>query len=145
MSAGGHQELNLVPYLDIMLNLILFIMMATVLVVDLGEVAVEAPGYTPTAGEVRPTLTVAISSGAYTVLSTDSEAGSLAPVSTGSLADLARQLRAAKTALPALSDTLVVTADPAIPYREVVAVLDTARRDAKGPLFPAATLAAVVR
>jgi hypothetical protein len=28
-----------------------------------------------------------------------------------------------------------------VPYREVVAVLDTARRDAKGPLFPSVTLA----
>lgn len=141
MSAGSESELNVVPYLDIMINLILFVMMTTLLIPEFEEVRVDTSGGATEPGEVRPSLTVAITGTAYTVLSEPSEVGTLVPVSSRSLPELARQLREAKTAMPGLSDTLVVTADPAVPYREVVAVLDTARRDAQGPLFPSVTLA----
>ena len=47
--------------------------------------------------------------------------------------------------VPNLADNLVVSADRAVPYKEVIKAMDAVRLDVSGqPLFPNVTLATVV-
>jgi biopolymer transport protein TolR len=146
---GGEGELNLVPYLDIMLNLIMFLLVVTAYIVELKEAPVLVPtltgdpGLSPTDVEKKGFLTVTVSPRALSVIcSLESVPPSelLRKGKTLPYSDLTRVLRQYKES-QTLEDALQIVADPSTPYSEVVATMDAARSDAKGDLFPGIQLA----
>lgn len=150
---GGSDELNLVPYLDIMINLIMFMLTVTAYIVELREAPVLAPAYTPGTGggsdvEKRPFLTVAVTSVSLSIISSKPEEIPAAEyVKEGGsypYARLTQALREYKT-LYELDPNLVLTADATVPYSAVVATMDAARSDDKGALFPSVNLAVSVQ
>ncbi len=146
---GGESDLNLVPYMDIMVNLIMFMLVVTAYIVELREIPVLAPSYGSSGGsseKPKAFMTVAISSIALNVLASTDEVPSTELLKEGGeypYRQLAEALRDYRTNYD-VTENLVLTADGAIPYSVVVATMDAARSDAKGPLFPGVTLALAV-
>jgi biopolymer transport protein ExbD len=167
---GAHQEeegageLNIVPYLDILINLIMFLLVAQATLVSLGLIDVTAPSYAPIGaggqpppGEEQLRLTVGIAAkGFYIaakggVLPGEVEAApteitpdgvALNPPTIPKRGDgtydfpaLARKLRAIKTAFPKV-DAIYIAADDNTAYEAIVKTLDASREDAQGTLFP---------
>lgn len=148
---GGTEELNLVPYLDIMVNLIMFMLTVTAYIVELREAPVLAPAYgkggVGTGEESRPYLTVAVSTESFAILGSKDDIPAAELVKEGGkypYERLTESLREYKT-LYTLNENLILTADATVPYSVVVATMDAARSDARGPLFPGITLAAAVQ
>jgi len=151
--AGESGELALVPYLDIITNVLLFLMMTVGFSVAATEIPVSSPG---TCGDhcvegprFRLGLAVHVSAAGFT-LSTSS-----GPIRTGGalptvparddgadLVQLAQAARAAKTRFPD-DNRVVVSADPRVPYERVVQAMD-ALRGPGGTLFGEVVLAAGV-
>lgn len=149
---GGEQDLNLVPYLDIMVNLIMFMLTVTAYLVELREAPVLVPAYTTGGGggnteKQKPYLTVAISTKSYAILGSTEEIPANELVKEGAaypLQRLTETLREYKTQYD-LGDTLILTADGTVPYNVLISTMDAARTDPKGPLFPGITLAQAVQ
>jgi biopolymer transport protein ExbD len=145
---GGTEELNLVPYLDIMVNLIMFMVVVTAYLVQLKEAPIMAPSYGPggggASGEQKAYLTVAITNAAIQVVGGGSASGTEQTLPKDDYAGLTAQLRSLKTAMPNVAESLVVTADNQVPYKDVVRVMDAARKDKQGLLFPNITLSVTV-
>lgn len=123
-------ELNLVPYLDIVTNVIMFLLATTVFVGALGDVRVAAAD--TCCGEPRPRgleLTVSISPRGFTV-ATASSVEPIIPLRAGAYdyAALAARLADIKRS-PAGRDErrAMVNADPGIPYEVLVGALDACR------------------
>ena len=140
------QELNLVPYLDIMINLVLFLLASTALIVPLREAPVLVPSVTTDGPTGAGFLTVTVSSAGLSVLGSDPSVPrtDLArDPATGALPypDLTRTLRDYKESGAPLADALRVVADRRTPYSEVVATMDAARQDGDGALYPGIELA----
>lgn len=161
---GGEEggELNIVPYLDIMINLIMFMLVAQAAMVALGMIDVTAPSYsvagpggpseTPTEAKLR--LTVGIAHDGFYIAA---RGGVVGGEGTGELTPdgvertkptvakrpdgsydypgLARKLRAIKNQFPKAT-AVYVAADENIPYGVIVKTLDASREDASGLLFP---------
>ncbi len=149
---GGETDLNLVPYLDIMVNLIMFMLVITANIVELRESPVLAPRYVPGGGSqpdpnAPPNMTVLVSSKGFGVFGSG---GTEVPATdipmVGGAYDyqkLSTELRKyRKTYKP--SDNLTIVPESSISYRVVVETMDAAREDSRGPLFPGVTLAAAV-
>jgi biopolymer transport protein TolR len=149
---GGEQDLNLVPYLDIMVNLIMFMLTVTAYLVELREAPVLVPAYTTGSGagsteKQKPYLTVAISTRSFAILgSTDEIPADELPKDGDSypIGRLTEKLREYKSQYE-LGETLILTADGSVPYTILVATMDAARSDDRGPLFPGITLAQAVQ
>ncbi|MSQ00525.1 MAG: hypothetical protein EXR71_01370 [Myxococcales bacterium] len=144
---GGTEELNLVPYLDIMVNLIMFMVTVTAYLVQLKEAPILAPTYgreSNGSGEQKPFLTVAISSTQIKVIGGGAIQGSEQSLKPDDFRGLTTQLRSLKSTIPNMAENLVVTADKEVVYSKVVKVMDAARDDATGPLFPNITLSVVL-
>lgn len=148
---GGEQDLNLVPYMDIMVNLIMFMLVVTAYIVELREAPVLAPAYGPGAGAgaERPKafLTVAVSSKSIALLGSGDGIPAQELVKQGDkypFAELTQLLRNYKNQY-SVSENLVLTADSAVPYKVVIATMDAARSDKDGPLFPGVTLGLAVQ
>jgi len=146
---GGEGELNLVPYLDIMLNLIMFLLVVTAYIVELREAPVLVPslvgegGSPPSDAEKKGFLSVTVSPRALSIicsLDTVPPVELLRKGSTLPYPDLTRVLRELKETQN-LEEALQIVADPSTPYSEVVATMDAARSDSKGDLFPGIQLA----
>jgi biopolymer transport protein TolR len=158
---GG--ELNIIPYLDIIINLIMFLLVAQATLVSLGMIDVTAPSYSiagPAGGAGEKTekplrLTVGIGGDGFYVaasggvLGNEEGTGELTPdgvertkptipmKADGSFdyPALARKLRAIKNSFPKTT-SVYVAADENIPYEVIVKTLDASREDASGQLFP---------
>ncbi len=149
---GGEQDLNLVPYLDIMVNLIMFMLTVTAYLVELREAPVLVPAYSNTGGggsteKQKAYLTVAISTKSYAILGSTEEIPANELVKEGGaypLARLTETLREYRSQYE-LGETLILTADGTVPYNVLIATMDAARSDGKGPLFPGITLAQAVQ
>ncbi len=138
---GGTEELNLVPYLDIMINLIMFMVTITAFLAYLKEAPLIAPTLASGGaggGEQKPFLSLAIVQAGVNILGGGGSGGKQF-VKKGDYAGITARLHQLKVEIPELSETLVVSADGRIAYSEVVKVLDAARAD-----FPQVTLGAVV-
>jgi biopolymer transport protein TolR len=143
-------ELNIVPYLDIMMNLVMFMLLTMTALAALGVLNVTAPKYGPTAAAPAPnptekklTLTVAISkTGFYVAGSGVVLPGETAPTTvnatqppTIALKDgqynydaLTAKMDEIKRAFP--NETrVIVTADPNIEYETLVATMDSIREN----------------
>jgi biopolymer transport protein ExbD len=150
---GGTEELNLVPYLDIMVNLIMFMLVVTAYLVELKEAPVMAPAYGGSGsgeGKPKPYLSVAITNRYFGILSSDSnqipafqldKAGAEYPY-----AALTSKLREYKATYGEnMAENLVLVPDTSVPYSVVVATMDAARTDKTGTLFPGITMSVQVQ
>ena len=135
MSTSSSEELNLVPYLDIMMNLVIFLIVSASLVVPMRDVPVTVPGKTSGAGNPQG-LTVAVTTAGLTVLDSAGRTDLLRDAGTGRLpfAALTTALRAYKGASTERG-TLTLVADRGTPYSEVVGTVDAARKDQSGELY----------
>jgi biopolymer transport protein ExbD len=153
---GG--ELNLVSYLDIISNVVMFLLMTTtcataVADINVGAETLRPPGPDPVLPVRSLDLTVQVSARGLTVASREGvmgQGGVAGRVPTLPLRaaaqdteGLTRLLTAVKRAHPG-ETRLVINADPAIPYEVLVAVMDASRSDGERLLFPDVLLSAGV-
>jgi biopolymer transport protein TolR len=145
---GG--ELNIVPYLDIIMNILMFVL-ATVAVVFVSNIDATAPpsnGIRVDGSSLR--MTVLITNQGFAI---KTAAGNLAPgcqsIGPGTtlpklgddydldaLTACARRIKAAASRELGLDDHVTVTASPGIEYGRVLQALDALRADREGKLFP---------
>ncbi|WP_426751363.1 ExbD/TolR family protein [Myxococcus sp. Y35] len=154
-------ELNIVPYLDILMNLIIFMLLSITGLATFGIINVNAPAYGgPTAGMTQEnpddapklTLSVLISKKGHFVSSENAilgEAGApTIPVKADGTHDfgaLNAKMVEIKSAFPQ-ETKVIVGADPDVPYETLTQTLD-AIRETQGRerrlLFPDVTLGAI--
>ena len=150
---GGEQEINLVPYLDIMVNLIMFMLVITASIVDLKEAPVLAPRYVPPSQggaqdpNAQPNLTVLVSTKGFGVFGAGGKEIPPAdvPLSGGKYdyAKLTNVLREYKKDYNP-TENLTIVPEAKIPYRVVVETMDAARGNKGGEIFVGVTLATAV-
>lgn len=152
---GGSEELNLVPYLDIMVNLIMFLITITAYIVEMKQQTVLAPGGGgPCVGENCPAdekpkvfLTISVLNQGFAVLSSD---GAVVP---GFQEDkvngeypygrLQKHLREYKETYD-LANNVILAADSQVPYKVIMTTIDASREDGAGELFPGVTFGVAV-
>jgi biopolymer transport protein TolR len=159
-------ELNIVPYLDIMMNLIMFMLLSMTGLASFGVLNVAAPKYGPAAAAMAPDqqenkkqlmLTVLISDKGFFVAGTGGvlpgETAPTAPSAEGqpTIARLANgeydygaltaKMMAIKQAFPDESK-IILGADSKVPYGILVKTMDACRENAGQMLFFDVSLAA---
>jgi biopolymer transport protein TolR len=154
---GG--ELNIVPFLDIVVNLIMFLLVTVISAVAVSQVAAQLPSYggrcTGTGcGERTLNLNVTLTregmfvAGSGDVLGAGCGEGvtgtGAATVAAGDYAALTACLRRIKERYPE-EETVTLSADPLVPYADVVRAMDASRGDEAGALFPDVLISAGVR
>ena len=154
-------ELNIVPFLDIITNVLMFVL-ASITVTFTVSLAVDPPRKPPgidSVDEHSLNLTVIVARDGYFLKGraasigtgcrgVGSGAATLPRISASAdesldgqkydVAGLTRCVRRLKDEVPG-ADTesqVLVTANPNVPFQEVVRVMDALRRDEKGELFP---------
>jgi biopolymer transport protein ExbD len=160
-------ELNIVPYLDIMVNLTMFMLVSMTSVIQFGILNVAAPSYGPAvAGAAQPQkkellLTVAISakgffvagSGGVLGVTTDPKAPPPDPKTAAPTVPLAadgkydypaltRKMVDIKDKFPGES-RVILMADPHIAYEVVIQTMDAIREDGPRKLFFDVTMGAL--
>jgi biopolymer transport protein ExbD len=148
---GGEEDINLVPYMDIMVNLIMFMLVVTAYIIELRQAPVLAPSYasSPAGGQqekAKPYLTVAISSKSFSVLGSTPEVPAQEIPKQGDkypYEELTQTLRSYKSQY-SVAENMVLMADATVPYSVLVATMDAARGSVKEPLFPGVTLGLAV-
>lgn len=152
-------ELNIVPYLDILMNLILFMLMSITGFAVFGILNVNAPSYGgPSAGgpaenpdEPKMVLSVLISKKGHfvntehTVLGKESGAPTIPLKADGSYDydALTAQMMQVKGAVPE-ETKVIVAAEAEIPYEALVQTMDAVRETKdRRQLFPDVTLGAL--
>jgi len=150
-------ELNVVPYLDIIMNVMMFVL-ASVAVAFTATISTTAqasvrPGPTPpdalslTALVTQQGVALKTASGAIAPGCGDTGPGVTIPKVAGEhdLAGLSACARRVKGARPqfAAETQVAVTASPDVPYQDVIGVMDALRGDERGELFPDARLGVV--
>ena len=134
-------EINLVPYLDIMVNLIMFMLMTYQVLVELHTISFNPPGSDPGPSTPHSFLTVVIADDRYLVLRDGQTVDVIPSTSTGY--DTEGLQRALVAENHDIDPNLVVAATPDVPYGAIVRTLDAARQTADGkPLFPEVVLGA---
>lgn len=150
-------ELNLVPYLDIIVNLNMFLLFTFQVVLELRVINFNPPASgssTDIVGKNQEdktvVLTVMITKAGH-MITTDTESGTKqVPMKSGTydFAQLETELEGLRKRpdIHVDPDNLIVVAEPAITYDKVVATLDACRYMADGTteLFPHVTLGLAV-
>jgi len=157
---GG--ELNLVPFLDIVTNVIMFLLMTTTFAAALGDINVSSPtraavsdssDQNPDQKKQDLNLTLQISDKGYTiaasgaVLYENDVPGRLPTIpKKGADYDFAGLTAKMRTIKDNFSDEtkVIINANPEIPYETVVAAMDAIRTDGQKTLFPDVILSAGV-
>ncbi len=157
-------ELNIVPYLDIMMNLIMFMLLTMTALITLGVVNVSAPSYggpgasSGSGDDKKLLLTVAISHKGFFVAATGavlSGAGNDPNVPTVPLKGgdfdydgLTQKMIEIKRQFPR-NTAIILTEDSDLPYQDLVKAMDATREystpEGKQPLFFDVSLAAGVQ
>jgi biopolymer transport protein TolR len=156
----GSGELNIVPFLDVVVNLMLFLLATSTAAMAVAQVEVEMPAFgprcvgCPPASELELSLTLAdegiVVAGRGGRLSPGCEAtgGEVLTVPRAGarhdFAELTRCLERVHAEYPH-EDTVIITADPRVPYEELIHAMDAARGTSAAPLFPHVLLSAGVR
>lgn len=153
-------ELNITPFLDVTVNLILFILATTSVTLTTVEVQARLPTLTPhrtgdgeAPAQLSATLThegVILGTGRAFVRAgcTDSGPGATVAVPRGAdhLVDLEALNRCATVLHQVLgTDTVLLSAEPDVAYEEVIRAMDAFRANETGSLFPNVILSAGVR
>lgn len=129
-------ELNLVPYMDVVVNLILFLMLTSSGFTSFGLLDASAPAVaTDSSREPALNLTVTISQRGFSVLTDDAAVPIPKQRDTYDYAGLTAAVAEIKRA-HRNETRLIVTAEAGITYDVLVAVMDATRHDANGALFP---------
>ncbi len=150
--AGEGGELNVVPYLDIVLNIVLFVLggLSIVFVASIDSRAADiGPGTRPPPSPAALRFTALVTAGG---VSLKTAAGNIAPGCDGlgpglavpakdgkqDFAKLAACARHLKDASPAYHEETQVTlsSDPGVDVQTLVDVMDALRTDDRGTLFP---------
>ena len=150
-------ELNVVPYLDIIMNIMMFVLVSvsvafTATINTSAAQASPRPGPVPHGLHLTALITgdgVALKTAAASIApGCEGVGGGVTVPNRGGQVDLtaltacARRIKA--TNPDAAGETQVtVAASPGVPYETVVGVMDGLRADAEGALFPEVTLGAV--
>ena len=154
---GGSEELNLVPYLDIMVNLIMFLITVTAYMAEMRQAPVLAPSEggagqcpnPPCDDKPKPYLTVLIADNTMAILSSDKEKIPASQVDRTGIeypyTALTARMREYRTNYPDLAENVMLVADKPIPYRVIISTMDAMRSDAQGTLFPGVTLGVAVQ
>ncbi len=152
-------ELNLVPYLDIVTNVIMFLMMTTTFAAALADINVSAPtvgaGGPGPADQVKQdlNLTLQISDKGFTIAASgavlyENDVPGRVPTipKKGGDYDYAALTRKMGDIKKQFEDEtkVIINANPDITYEVVVAAMDAARNDGSKTLFNDVTLAAGV-
>lgn len=151
-------ELNIIPFLDITVNLMLFLLTTTALTLTTVEVRARLPelhpgGHGSPPARLSVTLTdrgVILGTGAGFVRAGCEDVGSggtiAVPPRDGRLdaEGLRRCAARLHAALPEVSD-VVLSADPAIPYADLIHAMDALRVDGETELFPNVLISGGVR
>ena len=148
-------ELNLVPYMDIVTNIIIFLLASVVNQVALGNINVSSPTISAGAGASaddtppeKPPLNLTVSVGAtgFTVAASGGVLPIVPKLPNGQYdyAALTKKLREIKSNPDNADETKVIfNADANIPYDVVIATVDAMRQADDGKLlFPDVTFAA---
>lgn len=151
-------ELNIVPLLDVVMNLIVFLMATMTAAATLMMISTELPRRGPV-GPATPRLSLGIvltdegaivtsTAGKYSAGCTGYGEGRVITVARDGdgydWSALAECLSAIKEANPTETE-IAVSADPLIAYEHVIHAMDTARADGERVLFPDVLVAAGVR
>lgn len=157
-------ELNIVPFLDIVVNLIMFLLMTTASIAFFAQIEAQLPKYGRGVGKrgavEEPPLNLNVTVTDSGVIVTGS-GGKLAPgcetTASGRVvtvprrgdgehdwAGLTRCVATVKKKFPD-EQQVIVSADPLVPYDQLVAALDAVRHDKDEILFPEVLLSAGVR
>lgn len=140
--ATQSDELNIVPFLDVVVNLIMFLLISMTAVLTVAEVHAQLPSYGPgtpgwSATVVITESGVVISDGRETIATVDNVGGEPDWL----------ELRAHAERLKALhpdDDDVTIAADPMIPLAQVIRAMD-AMRGPNDALFGDVRLAAGIR
>jgi biopolymer transport protein TolR len=157
-------ELNIVPFLDIVVNLIMFLLATSEAVLAIVQIEAQLPqlggkASSGSASEPGLNLNVTVTDGGIIVTGSG---GKLAPgcedVSSGRVMTVPKrdgnydwtaltECVAKIKAVPKFSDEhdVIIGADPMIHYEHVVAAMDAVRTNGTKPLFPDVLLSAGVR
>lgn len=148
-------ELNVVPFLDIITNIVLFLLATTASVIAVSEVRAELPHFghgAPQPLQLSVTLTErgAVMATRSARIGPDCSETTL-PGPTAAITDdgydfaaLTRCARRLHEAHPAETD-VVLSASPAVPYRDFVRAMDAVRADGDVEMFPDVRVSAGVR
>lgn len=156
---GG--ELNIVPFLDIVVNLMLFLLATSAVTMAVAQIEADLPATCggPNCPRVPPALDLSVTIVDSGIL-VGADGGFLAPgceeVSRSVLTTVPRNqgghdyeaLRACAERVHAAhphEQSVIITADPEVAYEDVIATMDAMRGTDEAPLFPRVRLAAGVR
>lgn len=146
-------ELNLVPYLDIITTLVIFLVFTFQVIIEFRLIELMPPAFGASANnaddnpdEPKRTLTLMITTDGYKLVTDDPTLGQIAIPKKGKDYDnalLTAKLAETKLNL-GLDESMQLVASNEIEYQIVVAAMDAARADKKGKLlFPDVLLASV--
>lgn len=151
-------ELNIVPLLDVVMNLIVFLMATMTAAAALMMITTELPRRGPV-GPTTPRLSLGVvltDEGAIVTSTAGKYAAGCTSHGEGRVITVAREgdgydwpalalcLRAIKEAHPSETE-IAISAEPLVAYEHVVRAMDTARADDQRELFPDVLVAAGVR
>lgn len=159
--APVESELNIVPFLDIVTNLLLFLLATVGSVMIVTQVDAQLPRTRPHVGGTRaapPTVSVTLvrsgivvaGPGGFAVPGCERSARAYATAvpRAGARYDfeaLSACVERVHDALSEPSDQIVVGADPDVPYEDVLRAIDAVRARGARPLFPDVLISAGVR
>lgn len=156
------EELNIVPFLDIIMNVLMFVLasMAIVFTVSLVVSPPTKPRVVGTAQPESVSLTVIVTTDGFTLkgksgtVATGCQGVGAGPTIPRIPATESESFDGKKYDYPGLrrcmrslksqfgdERQIILTANPNVPFQEVVHVLDAVRRDDEGELFPEALFA----
>jgi biopolymer transport protein TolR len=153
---AGTGELNIVPFLDIVTNLMLFLLATTAAIATVSEVRADLPGHGPRSGAPPLELSVTLTDRGAIMATSIGRVGpdcviapSAAPTAARTadgydLASLGRCAAELHRAHPH-EDAVVLSADPLVPYRDLVGAMDAIRSRGDELLFPDVRISAGVR
>lgn len=143
-------ELNLVPYLDVVTTLVIFLIFTFQVVIEFRLIELLPPAYSANArnpsdtpSEQKVTLTLIITEEGYRIVTNKPENGTVEiPRHSGEYDNdkLTQELFQVKRTL-GLGESLILTASDDIEYRTVVSAMDAARSYEGRLLFPDVLLA----
>jgi biopolymer transport protein TolR len=152
-------ELNIVPFLDVVVNLMLFLLATVTATMTVAQIEVDLPGICSRGScteraslDLAVTVTargvvVASAEGVYAPGCTSSSSGALTVPRRGS----AHDVDALRTCLEQIAHRhpsergVTLSADPEVPYEELITVMDTLRGSVQTPLFADIRLSAGTR
>ena len=151
-------ELNIVPFLDIVTNLLLFLLATTSSVMLVAQVDAQLPPRSPHGSRrAEPTVSVTLAGSGVVIAG---PGGYATPGCAGTSRTLVAAVgrRGESYDFEALStcvarvrdavptgDQIIVTADPGVPYEDVLHTMDAVRARGDRPLFPDVLISAGLR